>query len=120
MASSSTPGWFVAKMCRIRYLGGGFGFMPSARLTTRVTDPGEHRHERARLHEDEGLGRLAGHGLRHEGLARARRPPQEDPARHVPAAALDRLRILEEHHVLLDTVQDRVLPFHVGESGLDV
>src|SRR5439155_4297872 len=52
--------------------------------------------------------------------ARARRPPQEDPARHVAAAALDRLRILEEHHVLLDTVQDRVLPFHVGESGLDV
>ena len=83
-------------------------------------DPEEHRHERTRLHEDEGLGRLAGHGLRHEGLARARRPPQEDPARHVPAAALDRLRILEEHHVLLDTVQDRVLPFHVGESGLDV
>ena len=39
MASSSTPGWFVAKMCRIRYLGGGFGFIPSARLTTRLTNP---------------------------------------------------------------------------------
>ena len=30
---------FVAKMCRIRYLGGGFGRRPSARRTIRLKKP---------------------------------------------------------------------------------
>ncbi len=39
MASSSDWGMFVAKMCRMRYFGGGFGFMPSNRRRCRFTNP---------------------------------------------------------------------------------
>ena len=81
-------------------------------------DADEHGLEGARVDEHVGTTGLAGHGLGHERLARAGRPPEEDAAGHVAALALDLLRLLEEDDVLLDPVEHVVLAPDVGEPGL--
>jgi hypothetical protein len=46
--------------------------------------------------------------------------PEQQAARHVAAAVLDQLGVLEEDDVLLDPLEHVVLAPHVGEPGLDV
>ncbi len=83
-------------------------------------DPHEHVDERAGVDVHERLGRLAGDGLGHEGLAGAGRAPEQDAARHVAAPRLDRLGVVEEDQRLLELAESRVLPLHVVEPGLDL
>ncbi len=87
-----------------------------------LEDPDAHEHldERARIDEHERLRGLPGDGLRHQRLPRAGRAPEQQTAGHVATTVLDRFGIVEEDHVLLDPLQDRVLPLHVGEARLQV
>ena len=93
---------------------------PEERLHLQHPDAEEHIDEGARVDEDVGLSGLSGHRLGHQSLAGARRPPQQDPARHVTAVILDRLRVLQEEDVLLHAREDVVLAPHVGEPGAHV
>src|SRR6266581_6315852 len=66
------------------------------------------------------LAGLPGHRLGHQRLTGARRSPEQDAAGNVTALLLDRLRILQEQHVLLHPLQHVVLAPHVGEPRRDV
>src|SRR5215472_8592813 len=72
-------------------------------------DAEEHVDERAGIDEHIRLAGLAGDRLGHQRLAGPRRPPQQDAARHIAAVILDRLRVVEEQHVLLDPLDDVIL-----------
>src|SRR5207253_8107758 len=80
----------------------------------------ERLHERRRVDEHVWLAGLAGRRFGHQRLARSRRPPQQDAARHVTAAVLDLLRLLEEVQVLLDAPDDVVLSPDAAEPRLDL
>ncbi len=94
--------------------------LPEQPLDLEDADAHEHVDERARVDEHVRAAGLARHRLGHQRLAGARRPPEQDAARHVAAPGLDLLRVLQVEDVLLDPLQHVVLAPHVGEPGLDV
>ncbi len=94
--------------------------LPVERLDLQDAHAHEHVDEGAGVDRHERFRGLSGDGLRHQGLARAGRPPQQDPARDVAATLLDRLGIVQEDHVLLHAVEHGVLPLHVAEARLDL
>ena len=90
------------------------------RLHLEDADTHEHVDERARVDEHVRAAGLTRHRLGHQRLAGARRPPEQQAARHVAAALLDQLGVLQEDDVLLDPLEHVVLTPDVGEPGLDV
>ena len=77
------------------------------RLHLEDADAHEHVDEGAGVDEYVRAAGLAGHRLGHQRLAGSRRPPQQQAARHVAAALLDQLGVLQEDDVLLDPLRAR-------------
>jgi len=97
-----------------------FAELAEERLHLQDADAHEHVDERARVDEHVRPAGLARDGLGHQGLAGAGRAPEQEAARHVAAARLDRVGLLEEDDVLLDPLDHVVLAPDVGEPRLDV
>ena len=80
-----------------------------------------HRLEGRRRHEQERHLGLPGHGLGHVGLARPRRPLEEDgPAGGAAHPLLERLVGQEQVEALHDLLDDDRHPLHVGQRRLDL
>jgi hypothetical protein len=90
------------------------------RLHLEDADAHEHVDEGAGVDEHVRAAGLAGHRLGHQRLAGSRRPPQQQAARHVAAALLHQLGVLQEDDVLPDPLEHVVLAPDVGKPGLDV
>ena len=78
----------------------------------------EHVDERARVDEHVGLARLAGDRLGHERLAGARRPPEQDAARHVAALSSIDSGSSRNRMFSWTRCENMVLAPDVGEPGL--
>ena len=84
----------------------------------RRAQPHEHLDELRGADGEERHARLSRHRPRQQRLARAGRPDQENAARHLPAQALEAIRLLEELHHLLQIALGGLQPRDVVEGDV--